>query len=66
MPRKKDPKSKRGRVEFLAEPEWINRVTAHAEKLGLNLSSFIRLSVNKQMERDGADEEKSPKPRRAD
>ncbi len=41
----------RGRVEFKADPEWIRHVHHEAERLGLNLSSFIRMVVTQYMDR---------------
>lgn len=50
MPPKKKLHTKRGRVEFLAEPEWIDLVTACARRSGVNgISAYIRMCVNKQM-----------------
>jgi hypothetical protein len=48
--RKKESFS-RGRVEFKAPPGWIERATREGERLGLNLSSFIRMVVTQYMER---------------
>ena len=45
----------RGRVEFKADPEWIERVTREAERLGLNLSAFIRMVVTQYMDKIGAE-----------
>lgn len=41
----------RERVEFRADPEWIERVNTEALRLGLNLSSFIRMIVTQHMDR---------------
>jgi hypothetical protein len=55
VPRKKQ-NFDRDRVELRAEPEWIARVTAEAERLGLNLSAYIRLAVNERLDRTEAAE----------
>jgi hypothetical protein len=39
----------RSRVELVAEPEWIVKATAAGRELGLTLSAYIRLSVNRMM-----------------
>ncbi len=41
----------RGRIEFKAPPEWIERATHEGERLGLNLSAFIRMAVTQWMDR---------------
>jgi hypothetical protein len=48
-PRKK--KFGRNRVELYGEPEWIRKVTAEANRLGLNLSAYVRFAVNLDLER---------------
>lgn len=53
LPRRKS-KMDRDRLELRAEPEWIRRVTAVAERLGLGLSAYVRLCVNRQLEQDEA------------
>ena len=55
VPRKKQSFDS-GRVEIRAEPEWIERVTAEADRLGLNLSAYIRLAVNERLDRTEAAE----------
>ena len=45
----------RGRVEFKAPPDWVERATREGERLGLNLSAFIRMVVSQYMERVEAD-----------
>lgn len=40
----------RGRVEFKAPAEWIEKVTREGERLGLNLSAFIRMIVSQYMD----------------
>jgi hypothetical protein len=51
----------RGRVEFKASPEWIERVTREGERLGLNLSAFIRMVVTQAVER--AETERAGRPK---
>jgi hypothetical protein len=41
----------RGRIEFKAPPEWVERATLEGERLGLNLSAFIRMAVTQWMDR---------------
>jgi hypothetical protein len=48
---RKRPNPKRDLIQLRAEPEWIDRVNAEAERLGLSLSAYIRLAVNERMER---------------
>jgi hypothetical protein len=38
-------------IQVRAEPAWIDRVNAEAERLGLSLSAYIRLAVNERLER---------------
>jgi hypothetical protein len=52
-PKKK--KFDRHRVELVAEPAWIRRVNEEARELGLSLSSYIRLTVNLDMQRREAE-----------
>ncbi len=59
VPKRRDPKSTRDRVEFRADPAWIARVLKAAARLGMGLSAYIRYSTNKQMERDAADSAKA-------
>ncbi len=51
----------RDRLELRAEPEWIARVTAVAERFGLSLSAYIRLVVTRQVELDEASTPPAPK-----
>jgi hypothetical protein len=44
----------RDRIELRAPAEWIARVAAVAETLGLSLSAYIRLAVNERVQRDQA------------
>jgi hypothetical protein len=55
MPGRKKENFERGRVEFLAEPAWIERVVKVADRLGLSLSSYIRMVVTRDVEREEAD-----------
>jgi hypothetical protein len=52
--RKQDKSGPRDRVDLRAEPEWIARVTAVAERFGLSLSAYIRLATTERLERDEA------------
>lgn len=58
---KKRPNPERDLVQFRADPEWIDRVNAEAERFGLTLSAYIRLAVNERMERTEADRPKGRK-----
>jgi hypothetical protein len=49
MPRRKS-KMDRDRVELRADPEWIARATAAAERFELSLSAFIRMVVTERLE----------------
>ncbi len=41
----------RGRVEFKADPAWIERATREAERAGFgNLSAFIRFAVTQYLD----------------
>jgi hypothetical protein len=51
MPPKVKPE--RRRLEIVAEPEWISAVAAAAAKADRTISSYIRVAVNAQMEKDG-------------
>jgi hypothetical protein len=51
----------RGRVEFMADPEWIARVDRQARRLGTNVSAYIRQAVTRQLERDEAEAPKTRK-----
>jgi hypothetical protein len=53
-------KFERRRLELVAEPEWIARLTVQAERLGLSVSAYIRLAVTERLERD---ESQAPAPR---
>jgi len=52
---KKRVNPQRNKVEFLAEPEWIDRVTKVAERLGLSISAYIRMVVTQRMNADEAE-----------
>ncbi len=49
MTRKENMPRDRNRVEFIADPEWVSKVGAHADALGVSLSAYIRMAVNHQM-----------------
>jgi hypothetical protein len=51
----------RGRVEFNADSEWIERATLEGERLGLNLSAFLRMAVTLYM--DNAEGERDARKR---
>ena len=57
----------RRRLELVAEPEWIERVSKQAERLGISLSAYIRLAVTRSLESDEASQpaSHSKKPRRS-
>jgi hypothetical protein len=42
-------------VEFTAPPEWIAEVNEEAQRLGLNLSSYIRMVVTQALQKAKAD-----------
>jgi hypothetical protein len=59
----------RGRVEFKAEPEWIERAAKYGERVGMNLSTLIRVAVTQYLDQAGADRPQAkairrPKPRK--
>ncbi|MBL8793434.1 MAG: hypothetical protein JNM56_06000 [Planctomycetia bacterium] len=39
------------RVEFRADPDWLAEVRAVAERLSLNVSAFVRMTVTQALER---------------
>jgi hypothetical protein len=43
-----------GRVDFRAEPEWIELVEQVAKHMGMGLSAYIRMATNERLARDGA------------
>jgi hypothetical protein len=47
-PRKR-PNPERDRIEIRADPEWIDRVVNAANRLGLSVSAYIRLAVNRML-----------------
>jgi ribosomal protein L20 len=47
---KKRENRKRDIIQFRAPPEWIDRVNAHAERLGLNMSAYIRMKITQAMD----------------
>jgi hypothetical protein len=50
----KDPEVPRDRIDLRADPDWVARVAAAAERFGLSVSAYIRLAVTERMERDEA------------
>jgi hypothetical protein len=54
----------RGRVEFKAPPEWIERATREGERLGLNLSAFVRMVVTIYMDKAEAERDEQPRGRK--
>jgi hypothetical protein len=56
MAGRKKARVPRGRIEFQAPLEWIDRVERQATRLGLNISTYIRLAVTERLERDEAAE----------
>jgi len=53
MHRRKRPNPRRDRIELRADAEWIEQVVEAANRLGLGLSSYIRLAINERLMRDG-------------
>jgi hypothetical protein len=51
---KKRSNPKRNKIEVMADPAWIDRVMRHAERLGLNISAYMRLATTERMDRDDA------------
>ena len=68
MAGRKKENFERGRVEFKAPPEWIERVNAEAERSGHgNLSAFIRFVVTQYLdniEAERAARQPAPTPRK--
>jgi hypothetical protein len=56
--RKEEP---RGRIALRADPAWIARVQAQADRLGIGLSAYIRQAVTRQLERDESEEPQRPR-----
>ena len=52
-PRKKRVNPQRDRIEIRADPEWIDRVLKNADSLGLSISAYVRLAVNRLMQESG-------------
>jgi len=50
----------RDRIDLRADPAWIARIQAQADRLGLGLSAYIRQAVTRQLEQDEA---QAPRPR---
>jgi len=53
---RKRPNPDRDLIQIRAEPEWIDRVNAAAEALGLSISAYIRLAVNERLQRTAAEQ----------
>jgi hypothetical protein len=49
---KKQQRKKTDRVEFKAEPAWVEQVSAAAIAADETVSQYIRKAVNERMERD--------------
>jgi hypothetical protein len=52
---RKRPNPQRDLIQLRADPAWIDRVNAEAERLGLSLSAYIRLAVNERMQRTASE-----------
>lgn len=50
----KPPTPARDRIDLRADPVWVARIEKQAERLGLNLSSYIRQAVTLKLEADEA------------
>jgi hypothetical protein len=50
----------RERVDLRGDADWIARVVAQADRLGLSLSAYIRQAVTWQVERDEAEAPAKP------
>lgn len=50
MRKRKRSNPKRDRIELRAEPEWIDRVVKAANRMGLSISGYIRVAVNKLLD----------------
>lgn len=61
VPPKKKSKTNRDRIEFRADPEFIDQITAHCEAWRMSVSSFIRQAIGKAMA-DNPPPEPPPKP----
>lgn len=44
----------RDRVDLRAEPAWIARIAAQADRLGISVSAYIRLATTERLEKDEA------------
>lgn len=59
MPKRRKPEEgPRDRVDLRAEPAWIGRVQAQADRLGIGLSAYIRMVVTRALEADEANDPK--------
>jgi len=50
----------RERVDLRGDADWIARVVAQADRLGLSLSACIRQAVTRQVEKDEAEAPAKP------
>lgn len=44
----------RGRLELVADAEWISRLDIQAKRLGMSLSAYVRMACTERVERDEA------------
>jgi hypothetical protein len=51
----------RDRIALRADPAWIARVQAQADRLGIGLSAYIRQAVTRQFERHESEEPQRPR-----
>jgi hypothetical protein len=47
-------KTPRDRIDIRAEPAWVARIQAQADRRGMSISSYIRQAVTKEVEADEA------------
>jgi hypothetical protein len=55
MAGRKNDREPRDRLDLRAEPAWIARVAAQAERLGISVSAYVRQATSRQLERDEAE-----------
>jgi hypothetical protein len=58
MAGRKKERFDKGRVEFKATAEWVERANDEAVRLGLNLSAFIRMVVTQYLDKAEAERRK--------
>lgn len=64
MAGRKKENYERGRVEFMADPAWIERADDCAKRLGFgNLSAFLRFVTTQYMDQVDVDRPPAPRPR---